>query len=46
MHLKEEGAQSLGQVLEVRLVHRRIELHDRQILVAEGVATGDVYFLA
>jgi hypothetical protein len=42
----EEGAESFGNLLEVSLVHRRVQLHDRQVLIAETVAAGDVDFVS
>lgn len=42
----EEGAQTLCQLLEICLVHRRVKLHYRQILIEERVATSDEHFLA
>jgi hypothetical protein len=46
VNIMEEGAQTLCQLLEICLVHRRVKLQYRQILIEEQVATNDEHFLA
>jgi hypothetical protein len=46
MNVMEEVSQCSLDLPEVLLVHRQLQLHDRQVLVALGVAASQVDLIA
>ena len=45
MHLVEEGAERSLELSEVILVDRRVHPDNRQVLIAEGVASNETNFM-